>query len=189
MDEFVPNRGGPRYHISEEAPPDNGPDNHPRTWTQQIDGFSDEDPDYGPSDDKEKPLEWRHSKRDKTLTLKNNYEKCTLTAEGYAVKAIFEQEPPVDAVFAVYRPTPRTWHPVSAFVSTHERVLSSRSHRNEDDKWVVKIVYCLNTENPHVKWIRNVFETRYSDSDDMRESLRTWVLERGFDFLLEDIEY
>ncbi len=51
---------------------------HPRTWTQQIDGFSDEDPDYGPSDDEEKPLEWRHSKRDKTLTLKNNYEKCTL---------------------------------------------------------------------------------------------------------------
>ena len=189
MDEFVPNRGGPRYHMREEAPPDNGPDNHPKTWAQQLDGFSDEDPDYGPSDDEGNDLEWRHSKRDRPLTLKLHDEKCTLTAEGYAVKAIFEQEPPVDAVFAVYRPTPRTWHPVSAFVSTHERVLSSRSHRNEDDKWVVKIVYCLNTENPHVKWIRNVFETRYSDSDDMRESLRTWVLERGFDFLLEDIEY
>ncbi len=184
MDEFVPNRGGPRYDMREEAPPDNGPDNHPKTWAQQLDGFSDEDPDYGPSDDEDKDPEWRHSKRDRPVTLEDADKKCTLTAQGDGVMAKQWPGLAVNGFFAVYSARETFWARVSAFVSTY---VSSGERMNENDKWVVKVVHIEDKQKPHVKTISPVFETRYSDSYDMRESLKTWVLERGFDFLLEDV--
>jgi hypothetical protein len=162
MAHFVPD--GPRYNVREEDPPDNGPD-------MRYNVREEDPPDNGPEDPPD-------NSADRHLTLQNNDEKCTLTVEGYTVKAIFEP------LLAAHRPKQRTWHHVSAFVSTF---VSSLSNRNENDKWVVSIVHCLDPADPHVKWISDVFETHYITSYHMRQSLKTWVLERGFDFLLQDI--
>jgi hypothetical protein len=162
MANFVPD--GPRYNRRNQNPPDNGPDT-------RYDVREEDPPDNGPEDPPD-------NSADGHLTIENNDEKCTLTVEGYTVKAIFEP------LFAARRPTQRTWHHVSAFASTF---VSSLSNRNGFDKLVVSIVHCLNPAEPHVKWISDVFETRFDTAYHMRQSLKTWVLERGFDFLLQDI--
>ena len=182
MDEFVPNRGGPRYHMREEAPPDNGPDNHPKTWAQQLDGFSDEDPDYGPSDDEDKDPEWRHSKRDRPVTLEDADKKCTLTAQGDGVMAKQWPGLAVNGFFAVYSARETFWARVSAFVSAY---VSSGERTNENDKWVVKVVHCPKAQDPQLKSVDTVFTTDWGGSEEMRRKFQYWVVQRGFDLLTD----
>jgi hypothetical protein len=43
-----------------------GPD-YTQTRKQVLEGYIDEEADYGPSDDEDKDLEWRHSKRSRPV--------------------------------------------------------------------------------------------------------------------------
>ena len=156
-----------------------GPDYGSRTFLQSLDGYSDEEPDYGPSDDEDRDRDdvWRHEKRLRPCILENNEEEliCTLrvTREG-AIVVEFPSEDCQDDIF----------HNVSAFISTYR---SSKEYTNENDIWVVKVVYCQNPRlSPHIKTVAHLFQSTYRSAATPERTLSDWATARGFDFCREE---
>jgi hypothetical protein len=80
------------------------------------------------------------------------------------------------------------WPHVSAFVSAYVPSGNARNAGTDGD-WVVKIVYRRYSDRPQVKSTEVVFRTRFGESLGLRRTFHDWVLERGFDLLLDlDVE-
>ena len=134
---------GPNSHVL--RPAFDGPDHA----APGIDGYSDEDPDYGPSDDEDKDLCWRHSKRSMPVTLEDADERCRLTVEDDDVLAEYQlHDPPGLAGQHQNR-----WRRASAFVSQWIASADVRTAA-EHDEWVVKVVHCPQKLQPQVKHVR-----------------------------------
>ena len=155
-----------------------GPDSGSRTFSQLLDGYSDEEPDYGPSDDEDLRNDvWRHQARLRSCILKNNEDEriCTLRVTlDSAIVVEFPSEDCRDHIF----------HNVSAFISTYR---SSKEYTNENDIWVVKVVYCQNPRLwPHIKTVAHLFQSPYRSAATPERTLSDWATARGFDFCRED---
>jgi hypothetical protein len=186
MTEFVPNRGGPRYNMHEERGAARGPDNDRLTrLLRKVDG-----PSYVEDS--------THSYRDWAIDLtsvvlrddedwyqEHDWDEmvthCQLRVVGYKVYAQLNKTKFKNGygfssnVVSRYNEYPS----VSAIVSAHV------ARGNENDQWVVKVVYCPEAQEPHVKTIQDVFTKDWKDNDEERTRLYNWVKDRHFDLLLE----
>jgi hypothetical protein len=136
-------------------------------------------PEYGPSTDRDSSAV--------AMTLEKAGELCTLTVcetlTGPGVRAQFEY-----LVLGRPRQSEHRWGRVSAFVSAY---VSSDARTSENDRWVVKVVFCPRAEHPHVKQVELLFATLWSgtherhSTDEMRRTFHDWVLQKGFELLLE----
>jgi hypothetical protein len=112
------------------------------------------------------------------VTLENTKEWCTLTVtNGNTVRLVAFKDK--EEVFH--------YKHVSAFVIA---TVSSGEHKhtNANDKWVVKVVFRKDTMPPKVKDVEIVFSTLMHDErrPAMQIEFCKWVLERGFDLLIEE---
>jgi hypothetical protein len=148
-----------------------------RTFSQLLDGYSDEEAYCGPSDDEDDDRDdvWRHNARLRPCILENDQEEqiCTLrVTEDGAIDVIFPSEDRWDKRF----------ENVSAFISTY---LPSNEYTNENDKWVVKVVYCKNPRLwPQIKTVEHLFQSTFRNRP--WRTLSDWATARGFDFCTED---
>jgi hypothetical protein len=150
-----------------------------RTFSQLLDGYSDEEAYCGPSDDEDDDRDdvWRHKARLRPCILENVEEEqiCTLrVTEDGAIVVNFPSEDSQDMRF----------ENVSAFISTFR---ASNKYTNENDKWVVKVVYCKNPRlSQQIKTVEHLFQSPCSSSATAERTLADWATERGFDFCRED---
>jgi hypothetical protein len=124
------------------------------------------------------------------MTLEKAGELCTLTVcetlTGPGVRAQFEY-----LVLGRPRQSEHRWGRVSAFVSAYVSSDVQDARTSENDRWVVKVVFCPRAEHPHVKQVELLFATLWSgtherhSTDEMRRTFHDWVLQKGFELLLE----
>ena len=167
---------------------------HGRTALQDLQGHSDEECGSGPSDDEADDEASLHgaSRAPSQFTLNTSIlcpdkvrilqtKQCTLTnndcSRSVTANFDFQKTNEKSDLWS------ETWHNVVAFVSTEVPVATHES------TWVIKIVYCPHMHKPNIKKVKGVFEHAcWDDCYRMRESFQTWVLRKGFDLLIEEIE-